>query len=131
MSRSLTNKISVIVGTAMTIAVACTANADPVRRPDTAVVQNQIAAAPATVTLPTVVVHPVPDPSWYYDPYTSSHGPRASSNSTLRVPRVPKPTPTSWYYNAYTGGATTCPNGGTPGSVLKCVDISPSSHPVP
>lgn len=129
MTKSLKNKVSIIVGTAMTIAVACTANADPARRPDTAVVQNQIAAAPATVTLPTVVVHPVPDQSWYYDPYTSGHGPRASSNSTIRVPRVPKPTPLSWYNDLYVG-ATNCPNGGTPGSVFKCVDLNPPSHPM-
>src|SRR5271163_1161125 len=131
MTKSLKNKVSIIAGTAMSIAVACTANADPARRPETAVAQNQIAAAPATVTLPTVVVRPVPDQSWYYNPYTSGgHGPRASSMNTVKASRSPTPPPVSWYNNPYTGGATTCPSGGTPGSVVKCVDLIPPSHPI-
>jgi hypothetical protein len=43
---------------------------------------SQIAQAvspPAAVTLPEVTVRRRPDPSWYYDPYTSGHVQRPSS----------------------------------------------------
>jgi hypothetical protein len=40
---------------------------------------SQAMSPPAAVALPQVVVRPRPDPSWYYNPYTSGHALRSSS----------------------------------------------------
>jgi hypothetical protein len=115
MTKLLKNTASVIAGTAMTIVLAYIAFTDPAQGADTATVQNQVAAAPTTVTLPTIVVHPVPDQSWYYDPYTSGHGPRPSSMHTMKAEhyKVPPGYDANVALHPYTSNFGPCPNGGT------------------
>jgi hypothetical protein len=71
---------------------------------------SQAMSRPAPVTLPQVVVRPRPDPSWYYDPYTSGHAARPSSLNHIAFQhfKVPAGYDSNVAMHPYTSGMGPC-----------------------
>jgi hypothetical protein len=66
--------------------------------------------SPAAATLPEVVVRSRPDPSWYYDPYTSGHAQRPSSLNHIAFQhfKVPVGYDANVTMHPYTSGMGPC-----------------------
>jgi hypothetical protein len=95
---------------AAVIAVSAAAAAGKANAVDQTQQISQTMNPPAAATLPEVVVRPRPDPSWYYDPYTSGHVQRPSSlnHVAFRHFKVPAGYDANVAMHPYTSGMGPC-----------------------
>jgi hypothetical protein len=121
---------SASLGVAMLAAAIVTAaNA----RADAGTPMQQVAqiagAAAGAVTLPEVMVHPSPQPGWYYDPYTSGRAQRPSSLNHIPFQHynVPAGYDAAVAMHPYTSGFGPCIMGATPAQGCR----HPTGDPVP
>jgi len=120
---------SASLGVAMLAAVVTVANASA----DAAEPMQQVAqtagAAAGAVTLPEVVVHPSPQPGWYYDPYTSGRAQRPSSLNHVPFQhyKVPIGYDAAVAMHPYTSGFGPCTEGANPAQGCR----HPTGNPIP
>ena len=120
---------SASLGVAILATITAIANAPAGAAGPTQQVAQTAGAVAGAVALPEVVVHPRPQPAWYYDPYTSGRAQRPSSLNHIPFEhyKVPVGYDTAAAMHPYTSGFGPCTEGANPSQGCR----HPTGTPMP